>query len=69
MFVEMPAGFAPEHGAEVAFELTVPPGEGYSACESKLRGAGRVVRKTSGAGERITVAVHFSQPLAFSLQA
>ena len=66
MSFEMPAGAAPPDGAVVSFELTVPPGEGYAASESRLRGAGRVVRKAVLGSQSVAVALHFNRPLAIS---
>jgi len=64
---EVPGVYAPAEGDEVAFELTVPPGEGYSARPSRLRGAGRVIRREPGAGSAVGVAVQFTRPLALNL--
>ncbi|HUS46874.1 MAG TPA: PilZ domain-containing protein [Phycisphaerae bacterium] len=69
MLFEMPVGSAPECAHEMSFELSVPPGEGYAASESKLRGTGRVVRTVPAWRGNVAVAVHFSQPLAMSLGA
>jgi len=69
MLFHVAAGYAPQDGAIVSFELTVPPGEGYATCESKVRGAGRVVRKSPCDGQNTAVAIRFDRPLAISLPA
>ena len=66
MFFQAPADCAPQKGAELAFEIVVPPGEGYAAAESTLRGLGRVVRAKAGKRGDVAVAVKFDQPLAIS---
>lgn len=44
MYVHLPAEAALEPGRAITFELTVPPGEGYSTSQCRVRGRGRVVR-------------------------
>jgi len=65
--VEVPAACAPAEGADIAFEITVPPGEGYSASPSRFRGAGQVVRREMREGQAVALAVQFTQPLALNL--
>ncbi len=67
MCFEIPAEDAPQDGAELTFELSVPPGEGYAASASRIRGAGRVVRRVARGKKNVAVAVHFAQPLTLSL--
>lgn len=51
-------------GAEVTFELVVPPGGGYSASAGTVRGVGTVIR-IENAQESVTgLAVQFAKPLA-----
>ena len=62
-FQAMPATTFAE-GQEVAFELTVPPGAGYSASPGTVKGSGKVVRTVAVPGRQLGVAVHFTQSLA-----
>ena len=66
MFFEMPADSAPRRGSELSFELVVPPGEGYATAESKLRGAGLVVRRAPSGKGSVAIALRFNQPLSLS---
>jgi len=67
MYFELPADKGPEAGAEIAFELTIPPGEGYASSASRIRGSGRVVREAPCREGTVGVAVAFTQPLALNL--
>ena len=52
-------------GAEVSFELAVPPGGGYSGLAGTIRGAGRVVRTEQAEPEGpVGVAMRFSGPIS-----
>jgi len=50
-------------GAQVSFELAVPPGAGYSGAGGAIRGAGCVVRAEQAEGA-VGVAVRFSGPIS-----
>ncbi|MFP4052580.1 MAG: PilZ domain-containing protein [Phycisphaerae bacterium] len=54
----------PRQGADVQFELVVPAGEGYSTCEGRIRGSGKVVRTQQLAEVGVGVGVQFTQPLS-----
>jgi hypothetical protein len=64
MYLQIPSPDQPPVGTSVAFELAVPPGEGYSALAGTVRGRGRVVRSAPASGESTGVAVQFTKPLA-----
>lgn len=52
-------------GAEVSFELAVPPGAGYSSRPGTIRGAGRVVRTEQVAPQgAVGVAMCFAAPVS-----
>lgn len=56
-----PAGAVLAVGAELTFELTVPPGGGYWASAGTVRGTGLVVRAEAVEGGAVGVAVRFSR--------
>jgi len=60
MYIRTPIGEAPAVGTNLSFELSIPPGEGYSLSPGRIRGSGKVVRIEPSAG----VAVGFTSPLA-----
>ena len=64
MFFYAPLPGEPALGADLSFELSVPPGEGYSSSAGKVRGSGKVVRTLATAEGGTGVAVHFTRPLA-----
>lgn len=64
MYVMLSGRDVPTRGAEVAFELAVPAGEGYSSSEGRIRGTGTVVRSDPAGAESPGVAVAFVRPLA-----
>jgi hypothetical protein len=64
MFFHAPLAAEPKVGARVSFELDVPPGEGYSASEGKIRGSGKVVRAVPVAESNVGLGVQFTRPLA-----
>lgn len=51
-------------GCELLFELTVPPGEGYSPSAGAVRGAGRIVRTDTPHPGTVGIALEFHRPLA-----
>ncbi|MFP3937498.1 MAG: PilZ domain-containing protein [Phycisphaerae bacterium] len=67
MLVRMPVDSAPRHGQEVRFELTVPPGEGYSVAPCLISGQGKVVRTDPGNANQCEVAVRFTQKLSLGV--
>ena len=60
------AGGAPKPGDRLEMELAVPPGEGHSPYEGRIRGNATVLRcQTWGRGhKRWAVAAKFDEPLA-----
>ena len=51
-------------GKGVSFELSIPPGEGYSVSAGRIRGSGKVVRIDHAAERMAGVAVGFTSPLS-----
>jgi hypothetical protein len=64
MFFRVPLTGQPALGTDLAFELSVPPGEGYSHSAGKVRGSGKVVRALHIPDAGTGVAVQFTRPLA-----
>ena len=64
MLFHAPATCRPAVGAALSFELSIPPGEGHSSVEGKVRGSGRVVRTSPLPAGGVGVAVQFTRPLA-----
>lgn len=62
MFLQAPLAQEPSLGHPVSFELTVPPGEGYSSSGGTVCGTGKVIRVVSAGIPGI--AVEFTRPLA-----
>ncbi|HUS91700.1 MAG TPA: PilZ domain-containing protein [Phycisphaerae bacterium] len=60
----LPLDAEPELGTSLTFELSVPPGEGYSSSGGKARGSGKVVRTQPAPTMGVGVAVEFTKPLA-----
>ena len=58
-----PATPAPAHGANLSFQLVVPPGEGYSTAPGRIKGTGQVVRMVQQNDGGVGVALQFTQPL------
>ncbi len=58
--------YVPQHGTDVSFELIVPAGEGYSTCEGRIRGSGKVVRTQQLAQVGVGIGVQFTQPLSLN---
>lgn len=52
------------NGTKVSFELAVPPGEGYSSSEGRIRGSGQVVRVETEPSEGVGVGICFTKPLS-----
>ena len=68
MYLRAPAVVATQLpvGADVSFELNVPPGGGYWASAGRIRGAGRVVRAEQLDADSVGVAVAFSHALSMN---
>lgn len=64
MFFHVPLATEPAVGAALSFELSVPPGEGYSSSAGKVRGTGQIIRALPLTKTASGVAVQFTQPLA-----
>ena len=60
MYFVMPSGSAPGRGSVLAFELAVPPGEGYSTDGCRLMASGEVVRHVQQDDDTIGLAVKFA---------
>lgn len=58
------ASRCPDEGAEMAFELSMPPGAGYSVLAGKLRGTGQVTRALRESDGKVALGLRFTQPLA-----
>jgi hypothetical protein len=67
MFLYVPPEAAPEPGGAIHFELTVPPGDGYSTAPCCVRGRGRVLRAEPEEAGRYGVAVQFTERLSLGL--
>lgn len=63
MYLHVPTEQVAEVGAAVSFELSIPPGEGYSLSSGRIRGNGKVVRVDRSAEITKGVAVGFISPL------
>ena len=63
MFFHAPLPHVPARGTVLSFEMNVPPGEGYSASEGRIRGSGTVIRTVPVAGQSVGVALQFTRPL------
>ncbi len=64
MYIRTPLADAPAVGTSLTFELSIPPGEGYSLSAGRIRGSGEVVRIEPSAEPVAGVAVGFTSPLA-----
>lgn len=67
MLVRMPAQAAPDCGQNLRFELSVPPGEGYSVAPCRISGQGKVVRTDPGNTDQCEVAVRFTNRLSLGV--
>jgi len=63
MYCQAARGWQPPGGRRIRFQLTVPPGGGYSGSEGTIGGAGEVVRVDSLENGTVGVAVRFTDPL------
>lgn len=66
MYFQMPADGGPAERSELFFELTIPPGEGYSTSGGRIEGTGQVIRTTRVGENKLCVAVRFTQPLSLN---
>jgi len=64
MYLCAPVAGAGVVGTGVSFELSVPPGEGYSLSAGRIRGSGKVVRVDTSIEPITGLAVGFTAPLA-----
>lgn len=64
MYIRTPLIDNPEVGTSLTFELSIPPGEGYSISPGRIRGSGKVVRVEPSAEPVAGVAIGFTSPLA-----
>jgi hypothetical protein len=64
MYLQVPVVEPAAIGARVAFELSIPPGEGYSLSAGRIMGSGKVVRIEPSAEPIAGIAVGFTSPLA-----
>ncbi len=64
MYVHTPLAEAPAMSTKISFELTIPPGEGYSLSAGHVRGSGKVIRVDPSAEPVAGIAIGFTSPLA-----
>ena len=64
MFFHARLASNPQLGEVLCFELSVPPGEGYSSSAGKVRGCGKVTRLLATQGDLAAIALRFTRPLA-----
>jgi hypothetical protein len=64
MYLQVPVVEPATVGSPIAFELSIPPGEGYSISAGRVRGSGKVVRIEPSAVPMAGIAVGFTAPLA-----
>jgi len=64
MLFHVPLASQPHLGTTLSFELSVPPGEGYSSSAGKVRGSGKVIRALPESERLAGVAVEFTEPLS-----
>ncbi len=64
MLFHVPLASQPRLGTALSFELSIPPGEGYSSAAGKVRGAGKVIRTLPESETLAGVAVQFTRPLS-----
>ena len=60
MYFVVPSASAPGRGSMLAFELAVPPGEGYSADGCRLMASGEVVRHVHQGDGTVGLGVKFA---------
>ncbi len=66
MFIRASLVEAPQIGTSLKFELSIPPGEGYSLSPGHVRGSGKVARIDEATESAVGVAVGFTSPLALA---
>jgi len=64
MYLQAPVVEPAAVGSPIAFELSIPPGEGYSLSAGRIRGSGKVIRIEPSAEPMAGIAVGFTSPLA-----
>jgi hypothetical protein len=63
MYMYVPTANAPDQGVLLSFELSIPPGHGYSSSVGTIRGTGQVVRTDQMGQSQVGMALQFTQPL------
>ena len=66
MYFVLPASEAPKAGQELHFEMTVPPGEGYSSYIGRISGWGQVARTAPQGTDSVGVALRFTHELGLA---
>jgi hypothetical protein len=66
MYLQVPVVETAFVGTRIAFELSIPPGEGYSLSAGLISGSGQVVRIEPSAEPMAGIAVGFTSPLALN---
>ena len=64
MYLQAPVVDPVAVGTRIAFELSIPPGEGYSLSAGRIRGSGKIVRIEPSAEPAAGIAVGFTSPLS-----
>ena len=64
MYLQAPVVEHAAVGSPITFELSIPPGEGYSLSAGRIRGNGKIVRIEPSAEPMAGIAVGFTSPLA-----
>ena len=64
MYVHAPSAAAPAQGQVLRFQMTVPPGVGYSTSSGKVIGNGKVLRTSLLQTGQVGIAVRFTRTLA-----
>ncbi|MGB2821659.1 MAG: PilZ domain-containing protein [Phycisphaerae bacterium] len=64
MLFHVPIAWQPRIGTALSFELSIPPGEGYSSSAGKVRGSGKVARSLPESETLAGIAVQFTEPLS-----
>lgn len=60
MYIVAPSGSAVDKDSVLAFELSAPPGEGYSTHGCRIMASGQVVRQIEQADGTVGMAVQFA---------
>lgn len=66
MYIRAPLAEVPKVGTNLTFELSIPPGEGYSLSAGHVRGSGKVARIDESTESAVGVGVGFTSPLALA---